>query len=83
MNGWSIYWTVWTVAMFVAFAIPEFWALATGHPENTLSENVWRLEQLLPGQHVWQWTAVHALVGGALFVLLIWLAFHFTFGIWR
>jgi hypothetical protein len=83
MNGWSIYWVVWAGAVFVSFAAPEFWALATGHSENTLSQNLWRLEQFLPGQHVWQWSALHFLIGGALLVLLVWLIGHLVFGIWR
>lgn len=83
MNGWSIYWTCWFGAFITAFLIPELWALFTGHPDNTLSANVWRLEQIAPGQHVWQWTALHVLIAGLLVVVLGWLLFHLAFGIWR
>lgn len=40
-NGFSVYWLFWIVG---GFCVPEFWALATGHPENTLSYQVWHLE---------------------------------------
>lgn len=40
-NGWSIYWACWIA---FGFGIPEGVALATGHPENTLSYQVWHLE---------------------------------------
>lgn len=83
MNGWSWYWTGWFFAMFVAFAVPEFYALATHHPENTLSENFWRLEQQLPGQDFMHWTALHYLLGVTLVILLAWLIGHLVFGIWR
>lgn len=84
MNGWSWYWLCWFIAsIVVAFLGPELYALFTGHPENTLSAQVWRLEQALPCQHVWQWTALHILIGGVLLVLLVWLIGHLVFGIWR
>ena len=82
MNAWSTYWVCWFFGMLIAFLVPELWALFTGHGENTLSANVWRLEQLAPGQHVWQWTALHVLIGGALAVFLIWLLVHLVLGIW-
>ena len=82
MNGWSWFWTAWFAVSFAAFLIPEIWALVTGHPENTLSAQIWRLESLKAGQHVWQWTAAHWLIGGVLAVVLIWLLFHFVAGIW-
>lgn len=83
MTKMAIYWTVWFFASFVSFAIPEFWALATGHPENTLSENWWQLEQFLPGQDIMHWTAIHYLLGITLLILLVWLIGHLVFGIWR
>lgn len=83
MNKFSIYWIVWASVMFVSFAIPEFWALANSRPEDTLSENVWRLEQFLPGQDIWHWTALHILIGGVLFLVCGWLALHLSAGLWR
>ncbi|MGH3438118.1 MAG: hypothetical protein ACRDRN_16825, partial [Sciscionella sp.] len=62
---------------------PELYALATHHGENTLSAQIWRLEQYKSGQVITQWTALHFLIGGVIVVLLLWLIGHFTFGIWR
>jgi hypothetical protein len=83
VNGWSWYWLAWFSVLVTAFLGPELYALATGHSENTLSANVWRLEQSLPGENLWQWTALHVLIGGCLAVLLIWLLGHLVFGLWR
>lgn len=83
MNSWSVYWMCWLTATLTSFAIPEGWALTTGHPENTFSWQVWHVEHLTPGQPFWQWTAFHVLVGGSVFIALIWLAGHLLFGIWR
>lgn len=83
MNGWSWYWLIWFMASFALFIVPESIALATHHVENTLSAQVWRLEGLQNGQPIWQWTALHVLVGGALAVVLLWLVGHFVLGFWR
>jgi hypothetical protein len=78
MTRWQIYWLVWFGVTFLAFIVPELWALFT-NAKNTLSWQVWNLEQFLPGSHTaWTWT--HWLVGGILFVGCLWLAFHFMFG---
>jgi hypothetical protein len=83
MNGWSVYWLCWFCGAFFAFLIPEVYALAAGHDENTLSAQIWHLESLTPGQHIWQWSAAHWLIGGMLAVTLVWLIGHFLFGIWH
>lgn len=83
MNAWSKYWLTWFFVSFVAFIVPEVWALITGHDENTLSENVWRLEKIPTGGSLWHWTALHVLLGGSLLVVLVWLIGHLVFGIWR
>lgn len=83
MNGWSWYWTGWFFGWTAMFMGPEFYALATGHPANTLSANVWRLEGFLPGQDVMHWTAVHLLFTACLIVFFAWLIGHFGWGIWR
>jgi hypothetical protein len=84
VNGWSWYWLCWFIFFVpVSFLIPELFELGTGHPENTLSANVWRLEKWMPGQDLGHWTALHVLVGGCLAVLLIWLLGHLVFGLWR
>lgn len=82
-NGWTWYWLVWAVTTFVAFGVPEGIALATGHSENTLSAQVWRIEGFLPGQGAIHWTAVHYLFGGMILVVLTWLCFHFVLGLFR
>lgn len=84
-NGASWYWLIWFIVAFpLAFLVPELIALASGHPENTLSAQIWRLEGFLPGHAgvVWHWTALHFLIGGVLAILLVWLIGHFTLGIW-
>jgi hypothetical protein len=83
MNGWSLYWLCWFVASAVTFLVPEIYALASGRPGRTLSAQVWKLESLQTGQPIWQWSALHWLLGGLFATLLIWLLFHFTLGIWR
>lgn len=40
-NAWSIYWLCWLI---VGFLPVEMYALLTGHPENTLSDQVWHAE---------------------------------------
>lgn len=75
LTGWnyaSVYWAVW---FGVAFLGPELYWIVTA-PENTLSAQVWHLENLTPGT---PWTFVHFLVTA----LMLWLFFHFTFGWFR
>lgn len=72
-NGWSIYWAFW---LGVLFLVPETFALWTGHPENTLSEQVWHLtEQGARGG----WTFAHFMVAA----FCVWLLFHFVLGWFR
>ena len=68
----------WAVLLIIG-GVVETVALATGHPEWTLSEFVWRACNVTPGQSIYKWTAVHVLLALA----LIWLWFHFVFRIWR
>lgn len=65
-NLWSLYWLGWIV---VGFIPAETWALATGHPENTLSDQVWHVE----GTGA---TAMRFFV----FSFLLWLLIHM---VWR
>ena len=67
---WSAAWIAWAV-WFLGW---EFTALGTGHPQWTLSEYVWRLEQLGP-----TWTALRYLVAAG----CLWLFFHLAFGLFR
>jgi hypothetical protein len=82
-NFWSWYWLILCGAWFVGFCAVEFPMIATGHGENTLSAQVWRLEGFLPGQSVIDWGAAHFLIGGALIVVFLWLIGHFVWGLWR
>lgn len=75
-------WLIWFLASFGSFLIFEVGALATGHPEKTLSAAIWRLERFRAGQPIWQWNAAHYLLGGALLVVLTWLLGHFILGWW-
>lgn len=77
------YWLVWFILSIpVAFLIPELIMLAKHRPEDTLSAQVWRLEQFLPGQQLWQWTALHFLLGGIIALMFVWLIGHFLWGLW-
>lgn len=71
-----MYWYWW--AWLGAFVVPEFVALGTGHPENTFSDFVWKVCDVLPGQTIRQWTWAHY----GLAVLMLWLPFHFVFRMW-
>lgn len=75
-HGWnwaSVYWLCWFAVGFIPF---EFWQLAAGHPENTLSAQVWHLT----GQGgSGQWTFGHFFT----LIFCIWLLGHFAFGWWR
>lgn len=79
-NLMTIYWLV--VWFALGFGVPETIALATGHPENTLSEQVWHIEGLgnrVPFWEPWHWTPAH----WAIFIGMVWLSGHFDFHIWR
>jgi hypothetical protein len=81
-NWVSFYWVfVWFGA---GFGIPEAWALITGHPENTLSAQVWHLEGLSASNsstfyNPLTWSIPHFLVACG----VVWLAFHFIDHIWH
>lgn len=77
------YWTWWAILSLLAFLIPEFWMLAAHRPQDTLSANVWRAEDFLPGQDVMHWSAIHFLLIAVLLLLDIWLLGHFGWGLWR
>ena len=72
----SLYWAAW---LLLGFGVPEAIALVTHHPERTLSDAVWRWFDVLPGQTVWQWKFVHFI----LLAIVVWLAGHLAFRIWR
>jgi hypothetical protein len=72
----NIYWPIWIV---VLFGVPEAVALLTKHPEGTLSDWVWRVFDVLPGDTLWEWKAAHLL----LLCFMVWLTLHLAFRIWR
>lgn len=79
------YWIIWFATSITAFVVPEVWALASGRPQDTLSETIWRMEDLVPG-HLgwpWMWSGAHILFGGGFLLLAVWLTGHFLLGIWR
>ena len=73
----TIYWLV--LWLTIGFGVPEGIALATGHPEFTLSDTAWRILDVLPGQTPLQYSFLHLLVS----FLLLWLWAHITFGLFR
>lgn len=73
MKTGTIYATLWVVWL-LAFLVIELTALWTGKPQFTLSEYVWRLEQL--GR---AWTFVRYFVA----VFCLWLFLHMAFGWFR
>lgn len=77
------YWLIWFLTAFTTFAIPETVMLIRREPENTLSGAVWHMENLVPGQGIWQWDAAHMLFTAAFIVLTVWLIGHFGWGLWR
>lgn len=68
-NWASVYWAVW---LFGGFGIFEGIALGTGHPENTLSYQVWHLEG--NGATFFKYMV---------FVFLLWLLIHMVFRAFR
>ena len=65
----------WVWVFFAAwFAIWETLALGTRHPQWTLSDYVWRLEDIGAG-----WSALRYLVAAG----CLWLFFHLAFGLFR
>lgn len=80
MNAWSYYWIAW----LMAFTGPELYAVFT-NPNNTLSDNVWRLENLNLNQpfDFAMWTDVHWAVAVIVWLLFLWLSAHMPFGLLR
>lgn len=75
----TIYWPVWLITSIMAFLAVEIYALASGHPENTLSDWVWRTLKIGINEKISNWTAADYLTFGVWIVLFTWLTFHFFF----
>jgi hypothetical protein len=83
-NAWSAYWaSVVSFFVFVLFLPPELYAIATGHPENTLSAQFWRLGDVVANQPISQWAPEHWAMAIAVTALFGWLIPHFVLGILR
>lgn len=83
MTGWQKYWLIWFIVTFpLGFLIPELVAVFTPNSHGTLSESIWTLEGLVPGQPLDKWGTAHVLIGGMLALVLIWLVGHLVLGIW-
>lgn len=80
MKLWgAVYWPVWLGIAIASFLGPEIYALVSGHPENTLSDWVWRSLKIAKNQSFLTWTAADFLVFGCWIVLAVWLTAHFFF----
>lgn len=75
-NWMSLYWLLWVVA---GFGVPEAWAIITGRPQDTLSDQVWRIE----GHFGWPWKPYHVIMAMILLALFVWLYGHLVDHIWR
>lgn len=78
-NYATVIWAIW-IASFGGF---EGYALASGHPENTLSAQVWRLAHVVADQPMSQWSPEHWAFAVLFLGLVLWLTLHFDFGLIR
>jgi hypothetical protein len=81
-RAWSpaIYWPVWLGAVLGTFLLRELWALASGRPQDTLSDWVWRTLHITAHETVRQWSAADLLLFCTyMSVFVIWLPWHFFF----
>lgn len=81
-NAVSWYWLWWAILSFTGFIVMELYQVATGHPENTLSAQVWRMLGVVSGQDIIYWNVAHFLFIILLIALDVWLIGHFGWGIW-
>lgn len=79
-NAWSLYWLILVGGFVALFLPPELWALATGHHENTLSAQFWRLGDVVANQPITQWAPEHWAMAGIVTLLFGWLVVHFSLG---
>lgn len=76
------YWTWYLAAASLLFAVREFRALATGHPEKTLSVYLWKKFDVVRGQSISKWSFKHFAFAGTFALAATWLIGHFGWGIW-
>lgn len=78
--AWSaaVYWPAWLAVVLVSFLLREVWALASGRPQDTLSDWVWRQLHIVSHQTIGQWSAADLLLFCAyVSVFVVWLPAHF------
>ena len=74
------YWPLWLGATVGTFLLRELWALATGHPEATLSDWVWAHLHIVARETITQWSAADLLLFCVyVSVFILWLPAHFFF----
>jgi hypothetical protein len=81
-TAWSaaVYWPVWLGLGIGTFLLREIWALASGRPQDTLSDWVWRQLHIAAHESIGQWNASDLLVFCAyMSVFVLWLPWHFFF----
>lgn len=80
VTWFGLYWIAW----IVAFLVPEIYWLFKD-PANTLSEEVWGLEQLSLTRPfaLGAWTWEHWAIALLVWFLFGWLSVHFPFGLLR
>lgn len=79
LSDWGAYWICWIV---FGFLLPEIYGLIF-NTNDTLSENVWRLEHLNFGHpfDFASWTPLHYAVALVVWGLFLWLSLHLPFGL--
>lgn len=75
--NWTIYWLV--IWFGLGFGVFEAIALIKPQRGDTLSETVWHLFNSTGPLNPTEWPFKRYV----LLVFMIWLTFHFVFGIWR
>jgi hypothetical protein len=72
------YWFAWLAIFITAFLVYEVFSLATGHPENTLSNFIWTHLKIHAGESITQWSAGDLLTFCVyITVFVAWLPWHF------
>lgn len=75
----NYYWPVWLTVATLTLMGPEIYALITiAQYRNTLSDWVWNILSVPPGQQL-PWTAAHYLIFGGWLTVVSWLTWHFFF----
>lgn len=78
------YWLAWLAAFIGSFLVREIWALASGRPQDTLSDRIWIWLKIHPGESVLRWSAGDLLTFGVYIIIFVcWLPWHFWFGRFR